>query len=245
MTPTSEENVQTAPPQDDRVLQALKLRRLVRAIPAEERRRAFVYDRGLLPNDFLRKMEEGITDIDSAMPRTGITPGYPSWNLLYFSLLTSMKPGAAIVETGTHRGISTIVLAQAVKDSGFQGMVNTVDINPALVEIAKRNVAEAGLSELVEFNLRDSAEFLRDFARQSQRIDFAFLDGDHSFGQVRAEFEAIRESVAACGGKIFFDNTANGGVAEALRYIRANYGGNLIEFQNCSWGPHGNVIWQA
>lgn len=33
-------------------------------------------------------------------------------------------------------------------------------------------------------------------------------------------------------------------MAKALRHIKAAYGGNLIEFLNCSWAPPGNAIWQ-
>jgi hypothetical protein len=50
--------------------------------------------------------------------------------------------------------------------------------------------------------------------------------------------------VAAGGGKVYFDNSGRGGVAEALDYLRERHGGNLVTFLNCSSAPPGNTIWQ-
>jgi predicted O-methyltransferase YrrM len=148
------------------------------------------------------------------------------------------------METGTNHGVSTIVLAQALKDAGRCGVVRTVDIDPGVVEIARANVARAGLSEYVEFHVEDSLKYLERLASEVSAIHFAFLDGNHEYDHVRKEFGIIHARVAACRGKVYFDNTTAGGVARALRYIRVAYGGNLIEFENCSWCPPGNAIWQ-
>jgi cephalosporin hydroxylase len=75
-------------------------------------------------------------------------------------------------------------------------------------------------------------------------VDFALLDGAHDAEHVLAEFELVHPLVRSCGGKVYFDNTSAGGVAEALRRIGAAHGGNLVEFANCSWAPPGNAIWQ-
>ena len=231
--------------QKARFASALHLRRLIKSIPPDEIRRMFDYDRRLLPNPYLAEKDKDVNSVEKAVSQTGISPGYPSWNLLYYSLLSSLKPQAVIVEIGTHKGFSTIILAQAIKDRGGEGTVWTVDLDRFLVEMAERNVAEAGLSKFVRFNVDESAHFLSQFAVKADHIDFAFVDGDHSEVQVMREFELLRPLVAGCGGKIFFDNTGSGGVAQALIRVRQQYGGNLVEFANCSWGPHGNVLWQA
>lgn len=209
--------------------------------------RMFNYNPMLLPNPVLAELETGATDTEAAKLRTGLTVGYPAWNLLYYTLLCSLPPEMSepvVVETGTNHGISTIVLAQALKDAGHRGVVRTVDIDPAVVEIARANVARAGLIEFVEFHAEDSLEYLKRLAGEVPAIHFAFLDGNHAYDHVRREFGIIHARVAACRGKVYFDNTTAGDVARALRYIRVAYGGNLIEFENCSWQPPGNVIWQ-
>jgi predicted O-methyltransferase YrrM len=231
--------------QKARLANALHLRRQIKNIPPDEIRRMFRYDRTLLPNPYLAEKDKDVDSVEKAVSQTGISPGYPSWNLLYYSLLSSLTPQAVVVEIGTHKGFSTILLAQAIKDRGCEGTVWTVDLDPYLVEIAQQNVAQAGLTAFVQFNVAESAHFLGQFAEKADHIDFAFVDGDHSEPQVMREFELLHPLVAKCGGKIFFDNTGSGGVAEALIRIRREHRGNLVEFANCSWGPHGNVIWQA
>ena len=225
------------------IARALQWRRDIGKIPPDEIKRIFDYDRNLLPSKYLAEQDAQARDIDSAVRSTGISPGYPSWNLLYYSLLCSLKPNFQVVEIGTHRGFSTILMAQAIKDHSTGGKIRTVDIDESLVRIARENVKKAGMEEVVEFNVMNSVEFLKRL--EADHIDFAFIDGDHTASQDMAEFELLRSKVAACGGKVFFDNAAAGGVAEAIVSIRQKYKGNFVEFENCSWGPHGNVIWQA
>ncbi len=216
--------------------------------PPDRSRRRFSYRHQLLPNDRLVEVESGVEDLDAAVKSSGLTMGYPAWNLLYYAALCSLVPqdgrDSLVVETGTNRGLSTIVLAQAMVDAGVPGLVHTVDIDADLVEVAKQNVARAGLTERVRFSTGDSLDFLHRFTESNDRVDFAFLDGSHEDEHVRAEFELLFPAVVAARGLVYFDNTTAGGVRHALRYIRHAYPGNLIEFGNCSWSPPGNSVWQ-
>ena len=205
----------------------------------------FDYDRQLLVNPYLAEQEAACHDLRSAVARTGLSLGYPAWNLLDYTLLCSLPSSdPVVVETGTNLGFSTIVLAQALVDAGAGGVVLTVDIDPEMVELAKGHAAQAGVARSIRFHLGDSRDFLARLAGEVDHIDFAFLDGDHRAEAAVAEFQRLYPLVAACHCKVYFDNTSRGGVAKALRRIRATYGGNLIEFRNCSWAPPGNAIWQ-
>jgi len=214
----------------------------IRPIPS---RRRFDYDRRLLVSPYLAEQEAGCRDLRSAVARTGLSLGYPAWNLLYYTLLCSLPPSdPVVVETGTNHGFSTIVLAQALMDAGAGGIVRTVDLDAEVVELARRHAERAGVAGRIRFHVGDSRDFLAGLAGEVDHVDFAFLDGDHRAEAVVAEFERLYPLVAACNGKVFFDNTASGGVATALRRIHATWGGNLVEFSNCSWAPPGNAIWQ-
>jgi predicted O-methyltransferase YrrM len=201
-------------------------------------RRRRDYDRRLLVNPRLVEAEEQ-DDIQFSV-------GYPAWNLLYYALLCSLpvNRSAVVLETGTNIGLSTIVLAQAVKDGGQGGTVHTVEIDPERASTAKENVAAAGLSEFVHFHVGDSTDELRRICLDNPRIDFAFLDARHDFSSVISEFRTVVPRVKAARGMVCFDNTLYGGVAVALRYIRIRYSGNMVEFPNCSWSPPGSAIWQ-
>jgi predicted O-methyltransferase YrrM len=211
--------------------------------------RQFQYNSELLPNQFLAEQDQLSRDAESAIRDTGYSIGYPAWNLLYYALYTSLhfsdsrKP--VIIETGTNRGFSTIILAQVLKDLQIDGKIITVELDPATANIARENVAKAGLSNYVEFHVQDSLQFLREFVKTTDHIDFAFLDGNHQYEHVRQEFAIIYPRILACAGKVYLDNTASGGVARVLRHIKRAYGGNIVEFLNCSWGPPGNAIWQG
>jgi Methyltransferase domain len=229
--------------------------------PRFRTRRRFDYARRLLPSEYLARLEpEGIEDPRIAVRLfTGATIGYPAWNLLYYALFCSL-PGpdpdppsllpnplpddVVVIETGTSLGASTIVMAQALEDAGLDAPVHTVDINSKRVEDAKRHVGLAGHGDRVRFNVEDSLTFLSRLVEQQPRIDFAFLDSDHHAAYVEEEFSIIHPAVVASGGTVYFDNTSQGGVAGALENITAKYGGNLVRFDNCSWRPQGNAIWQ-
>jgi predicted O-methyltransferase YrrM len=178
---------------------------------------------------------------------TSLSMGYPSWNLLYYSVLCSLRPELdelVVIETGTNRGLSTISMAQALKDLDVEAVVDTVDVDESFVEIARENVEAAGLSDYVRFHIGDGAEFLAGLSERSDHVDFVFLDDLHAYGHVVKEISIVVPKLVARRGKIYFDNTSSGGVASALRFLRREYGGNLIEFNNCSGFPPGNAIWQ-
>lgn len=215
------------------------------------------YERRLLVNRHLETLEPEGIDLETAYARTGETIGYPAWNLLYYALFCSPQPDPTVygepalpreelvvVETGTNQGVSTIVMAQALKDLGVTAKVRTVDISESVVGIAKRNVEEAGLTDRVEFNVRDSVEFLSELVEEVERIDFLFLDDNHTTEHVVKELDVVVRKIAPKNGKIYFDNTTGRGVSGALDYLKKTYGGNLIHFPNCSLSPPGNAIWQ-
>lgn len=211
-------------------------------------RRSFEYDRSLLPNSFLSDIENGSSDLDSAVKKGGLTPGYPACNLLYYSIvcsLSGMERESVIVETGTNLGFSTIIMAQALRDSRREGFVHTVDIDAENIALAKRNVEKAGLSEYVKFYEEDAVAFLSHFVKETPYIDFVFLDDLHEHRHIRKEFSLVYPGVLACRGKVYFDNTNKSDAAVALKFIRYAYPGNIIEFRNCSCLPPGNAIWQG
>ena len=220
--------------------------------------RRFDYDRRLLPNSHLRELEPEGADLATAGESTGLTVGYPAWNLLYYTLFCSPRPDPrvfgpepapvaddlVVIETGTNWGISTIVMAQALKDLGTAAKVRTVEMNEALVERARRNVSDAGLTDHVEFHVDDSLAFLSRLAAEVDAFDFVFIDDDHSAEHVIAELAIVCPKIKPGSGKIYFDNTSGRGVGAALEHLKQNYGGNLIHFPNCSFAPPGNAIWQ-
>ena len=55
-----------------------------------------------------------------------------------------------LIETGTNWGCTTIILAQALKDSGCKGRVISIEFDGDNFTRAKINVSAAGLEDFVE-----------------------------------------------------------------------------------------------
>ena len=92
--------------------------------------------------------------------------------LLY--LLGRATRARSVVEFGTSFGISTLHLAAALKDNGGGRLIGT-EFEPSKVAEARKNLAYAGFSDLVEIREGDALQTLaRDLP---DVIDFVFLDG--------------------------------------------------------------------
>lgn len=92
---------------------------------------------------------------------------------LLYMLARSMK-AKTIVEFGTSFGVSTLFLGAALRDNGG-GRIITTEFEPSKVARARRNIAEAGLSDLVEVREGDALQMLA--SDLPEGIDLLVLDG--------------------------------------------------------------------
>lgn len=213
--------------------------------------RRYDYDRGLLPNKHLAVLDD-VTDLDEAREKSGASIGYPGWGLLYYIVLSAIDPEQEthIVETGTNFGSSSIVLAQALADSGAAGHLHTFEIDHDTYRRATENIEAAGLADRVTQHLGDAKKLLAPAIVELSSIRVAFLDGSHLVEDVIEEFRAI-ESKLEPNSVVIFDNTyriasddedqrVHGALAELLN----EFGGNLINLPSVSWYTPGMAIWQ-
>lgn len=92
--------------------------------------------------------------------------------LLY--MLGRATKATSMVEFGTSFGLSTIHLAAALRDNGGGTLVGS-ELEPSKAARARRNLADAGLDDLVDVREGDALETLgRDLP---ERIDLVLLDG--------------------------------------------------------------------
>ena len=214
--------------------------------------RMFGYNLNLLPNPQLRVLEEGVTNIEQARGKSGATIGYPGWGLIYHLLLSHLdrNRNEVIIETGTNWGCTTIVLAQALIDSGCRGRVITFELEPENAGRARANLMAAGVADRVELLLGDSRELLPEVLEKADVIRIAFLDASHLYEDVKREFETVLPKLSD-EALVIFDNTyriAEGGedqrVNGFLRGMQERYGGSLINMEFVSWFTPGLAVWQ-
>ena len=154
------------------------------------------------------------------------------------------------METGTNLGMTTIILAQALIDSGCRGKVMTFELETENLTRAVLNFKKAGVENSIEQFQGDSLATLPKALKDIDKIRFCFLDASHLYSDVKAEFETVFPKLSD-DALVVFDNTfaiADEGedqrVNGFLKDLPQLYGGNLINMEFVSWWTTGLAVWQ-
>lgn len=91
-------------------------------------------------------------------------------------LLAQLAGASRILEIGTLGGYSSIWLARALKPGG---RLITLEANPKHAEVARANIAHAGLASVVEVRLGDARAGIQQLAAEGAApFDLIFIDAD-------------------------------------------------------------------
>jgi predicted O-methyltransferase YrrM len=161
---------------------------------------AFIEDQ-LLPSD--RELEAVLEASSKAgLPSIQVSP--PQGKLL--NLLARALGARAILELGTLGGYSSLWLARALPPGG---RLVTLEADPAHAEVARANLAAAGMAERVEIHLGPALETLpKLLADGSGPFDLVFIDAD-KVGY--ADYLAWAHRLSRVGSLIVADNVIRGG----------------------------------
>ena len=108
----------------------------------------------------------------AGLPAISVSPA--QGKLLH--LLARAQGARRILELGTLGGYSTIWLARALPPGG---RVISLEVNPKHAEVARENIARAGLASLVEIRLGRAQDTLQQLATESRGpFDLIFIDAD-------------------------------------------------------------------
>lgn len=163
---------------------------------------------------------------------------------LLLELAAAVEPGLAIVEIGNYRGRSTVALALGAARGAC---VQVYSIDPHLEFVGPRggrfgpqdqahlyaNLTRAGVGAQVNVVGLDARAVAA--AWPGPRVGLLFVDGDHRYEAVRADFERWEPHLAA-GAKVVFDDGDYPDVARALAELEL--AGRLI-----GKGEVGKVHW--
>lgn len=117
----------------------------------------------------------------TAALQTSQSAGLPTINVSppqgkFLQLLARALGARAILEIGTLGGYSTIWLARALPASG---RLITLEADPKHAEIARANIARAGLAGIVELRLGRALDTLPQLAAEGRGpFDLIFIDAD-------------------------------------------------------------------
>ena len=139
---------------------------------------------------------------DSGMPLINVAPN--QGKLLH---ILALSHGArSILEIGTLAGYSTIWLARALPPSG---RLVTLEVDPKHAEVARANIARAGLAEAVDLRLGRALDTLPQLlAEGAGPFDIVFIDADKA--NTTAYFEWALK-LTRRGSLIIADNVVRDG----------------------------------
>jgi predicted O-methyltransferase YrrM len=148
-------------------------------------------------------------DALTAAREAGVAAGMPAIEVsaqhgkLLFLLATAMR-ARRVLEIGTLAGYSTIQLARAV---GTGGHVVTLEFEPKHAEVARQNLARAGVDDRVEVVVGAALDTLPTL-QGGETFDLIFIDADKENNVAYVEW-AIK--LGAPGSIIVVDNIARFG----------------------------------
>ncbi|GAT83555.1 methyltransferase [Streptomyces sp. F-3] len=136
------------------------------------------------------------------LPHINVTP--PQGRLL--QLLARLQGARAILEIGTLGGYSTIWLARALP---ADGRLVSLEYDPHHADVARRNLARAGLDRIAEVRVGPALESLPLLADENPPpFDLVFIDADKANNARYVEW-SLR--LTRTGSLIVLDNVVRGG----------------------------------
>jgi predicted O-methyltransferase YrrM len=211
----------------------------------------------------LRRAQRAVVRFDrrvvgDALGRIGASEAteIPSWTTerelhALFALAAACPPGARALEIGSYLGASTCYLAAGLRTrAGHLYCVDTLD-NETMPEGPRDTLA------LFDTNTHGFAHMITRVRKRSELLsaddvetplDLVFIDGDHAYDAVRADFERVSEWLAPDGVVAFHDvgaaehpgvssvvgeaiasgRWAPAGVAESLVWLRRPYHARVV-----------------
>lgn len=138
----------------------------------------------------------------AGMPEIQVSPGQGKF--LY--LLAKMIGARRILELGTLAGYSTIWLARALPEDG---RLTSLEYEPRHAEVARENLADAGLSAKTEIMVGAALDVLPELAARGEpAFDLIFIDADKDNYPAYLDW-AVK--LARPGGLILADNVIRDG----------------------------------
>jgi predicted O-methyltransferase YrrM len=135
-------------------------------------------------------------------------------------IVEQVRPSTSL-EIGFAYGVSTLYICDALARLAGGGAPRHIVMDPFQSTqwrgIGLRNVQQAGFSTLVDFREERSELLLPQLVASGTTVDFALIDGWHTFDQVMVEFFFINRMLRV-GGVVAFDDANRRSVNRVIRH---------------------------
>jgi predicted O-methyltransferase YrrM len=144
-------------------------------------------------------------------------------------IIRTIRPKVG-VEVGLAFGISTLYILEAIAEVGGEKLIG---MDPAQHDDHWRggglhNIREAGYESFYEFHENTSQQVLPALVGKGQRIDFAFIDGWHTFDHTLIDFFYIDQMLNA-GGAVVFDDVGYPSIKRVCDFIVTNRAYEVVD----------------
>jgi predicted O-methyltransferase YrrM len=132
------------------------------------------------------------------------------------------KCPALTLEIGLAFGVSALFICEALASvGGRQHIVIDAFQTSVWNGIGMHNVRAAGFGQLVQLREQLSEDALPLLSQEGTKVDFAFIDGTHSFDQKMVDFFYV-DRILNVGGIIAFDDCNWPSIRQVCRFIATN-----------------------
>jgi hypothetical protein len=108
-----------------------------------------------------------------------------------------------VLELGTHQGLSTHIMAQAVRRFGGRRRIESFDLDPQFVARARENLAAEIDAGVVAIEVGEAGEQCRRIIAAGRSYGFVFVDHSHYYGPM-CEVCRLLPGVVRPGGFVLF-----------------------------------------
>ena len=138
------------------------------------------------------------------------------------SVIKEFRP-VSCLEVGLAWGVSALFICDALEGTpNAHHIVIDPDQQPGWHNIGLTNLRAAGYEEMIEFYELPSYRVLPQLESQQRKIDFAFIDGWHTFDYALIDFFYI-DRILRVGGIVVLDDTDWPSIRKLARYIATNH----------------------
>lgn len=110
-----------------------------------------------------------------------------------------------VLELGCYKGLSTSLLARAIRDAGSSNVVYTADLSQACVDATMAILKKQGIATHVQASCADAVEFTRRLANNGKKFSFIFVDHSHAYQLVHEVCKLLADVTAPGGFCAFHD----------------------------------------
>lgn len=139
-------------------------------------------------------------------------------------LITERKPKVSL-EVGLAFGVSALFICEAMTNASPAPRHIVIDPAQHADEhwkgVGLANLERAGYREFVEFIEKPSQIALPELVAAGRKVDFAFIDGEHTFDHVLVDFFFV-DQLLNVGGVVVFDDTGWPSIRRVARFVATN-----------------------